>query len=165
MFVCVCEWGEATHTSMQVLTWGLSGGRPFFEHGTLVDPLHCYSWFSEAKNGILPLSLCKHKPCCWTTDLGVVFLTAGFFSCVCQWRDKSLSPRVVNFIDFFRESFTNISRDPVAVQFVLSLVVFKVTGHTQVQAHTNTTEHELTRLSVTCAPWLFDALLLEHVKK
>lgn len=35
-----------------------------FEHGTLVDPLHNYSSSAEAKNGILPLSLCKHKLHC-----------------------------------------------------------------------------------------------------
>lgn len=107
--LCVCEWergGQRAHISV-CFNMGVGRRATLFEHGMLVDPLHNYSSSAEANNGILPLSLCKHKLRSWTMDLGVALLTDVRLSCVCQRRGKNLSCLCGQFY-WFTESFSQI---------------------------------------------------------
>lgn len=169
--LCVCEretevrregWAKSTYSVS--INMGAGRRATLFEHGTLVDPLHNYSSSAEANNGILPLSLCKHKLHCWTMDLRVALFTAGCLSCVCQWREKNLS-RLGGQFYWFAESFSNISRascdlSVAALLFVLSLAlcVRSKDIHRYKRTYTHTFVHTI------FSPLMFHALLFERAK-
>lgn len=109
-------------------------------------PVQSYSCSAEAKNGILPLSLCKHELRCWTMNLRVALLAAGCFSFVCWGRKKqTLFSPDSQFYWFLQKAFQIPHVIPVTVHsssaVLFALQVWGRRTFTATHVHTNMTEH------------------------